>query len=309
MAPLTDKIPKPLLPVLNCPLLWWSLVQIHGAVGQLLINTHHLHAAFEPLEAITREMGISFSIVREARLSGPFGGVLACCESADPACDVLVLAGDGYYDTDFKNLLNTHRASDADLTIGVARVQDGSRYGLLTVDDEGRVTQMLEKPPRAGPTDNASCGVYVVSPEVIARFAGHKSNLDWVDVVQVLVAENANVRIAQIDAWHDAGTPKDLLALNLVMLSDNVLPAIANRIEGVLGSVWTQGKARVSRETRFDGAVLLGSGAIVEPGVSLGNTVVGTGAHICSEAKLTNAVILPGACVPPHTLVSDAVWS
>ncbi|MBI3704969.1 MAG: NDP-sugar synthase [Rhizobiales bacterium] len=309
MAPLTDKVPKPILPVLNCPLLWWSLAQMSGAVERICINTHYLHSAFEPLKAITRELGIPFSIALETELTGPFGGVLACFGSLAPTHDVLVCAGDGYYNADFANLLDTHCANGADLTIGITPVLDGSRYGVLTIGADNRVLQMREKPPYSGPTTDASCGVYVVSPKVIARFADCRPPLDWVDVVQVLVADDYDVRAARINTWHDAGTPKDLLALNLAMLTDEMLPMVACRSKTFSPSVWIQGEASVSPDTQFEEAVLLGCGAIVESGASLYNAIIGAGACIRSGAKIANAVVMPGAHVPMQTFVSNIVWS
>lgn len=309
MAPLTYRVPKPLLPVLNCPLVWWSMVRMRCAVEQVQINTHHLHAAFHPLEAIAREAEIPFSIVQEPRLTGPFGGVLACRGSVDLAQDVLVLAGDGYYEVDFAHLLDIHRAYCAHLTIGISRALDGSRYGVPAVDDEGRVLQMREKPPGVGATNDASCGVYVMSPAVIARFADRAAVLDWIDVVPVLLADGYNVRAARIDTWHDVGAPGDLLALNLAMLTDQMLDSVANRLEGSVAPVWSQGDPNMPADTDFGSNVLLGPGAIVEPGVSVCNAVVGAGARIGRGAEITNAVILPGTNVPPHTLISDSVWS
>jgi NDP-sugar pyrophosphorylase family protein len=309
MAPLTDTIPKPLLPVLNCPLLWWSISRLRNVVEQVRINTHHLEPLFAPLDAIAGEAGIPFARIQETGLSGPFGGLLSCCKSIDLPDHAIVLAGDGFYDTDFAKLLATHRAFGAHLTIGISHAIDGSRYGILTSDDEGRVVRMREKPPGIGPTQHASCGVYVVSAPVVARFADHEADLDWVDVVQVLLVEGYDVREAIIETWHDSGTPQDLLTLNLAMLTEEWLNAVADRVVHAGASLWRQGELSVSGEARFGGHVLLGPGVVVEPGASISNAVVGPGAHIGSGAEIANALILPGAHIPPNARVSDAVWS
>jgi len=308
MAPLTDTMPKPLLPVLNCPLMWWSMSRLHNVVEQVRINTHHLQALFAPIEAIAGQAGIPFASVQETRLTGPFGGMLACCKSINLPEHVIILAGDGFYETDFAELLATHRELGADLTIGVSHVPDGSRYGILTSSDGGRVVQMREKPPGIGPTKHASCGVYVVSARVVTRFTDQALELDWVDVVQVLLDEGYDVREATIETWHDSGTPQDLLSLNLAMLTDERLNMVAERLVDPAASLWCQGEHSVSGEARFRGHVLLGPSVVVEPGASISNAVVGSGARIGRGAEIDNALILPGAHVPPNVRVSDAVW-
>ena len=307
MAPLTDTIPKPLLPVLNCPLVWWSISRLRNVVKQVRIDTHHLQALFAPLDTIAGRAGIPFISVQETRPTGPFGGMLACCKSIDLPEHTIVLAGDGFYETDFVELLATHRELGADLTIGVSRVPDGSRYGILTADDGGRVLQMREKPPGIGPTKHASCGVYVVSARVVTRFTDQALELDWVDVVQVLLDEGYDVREATIETWHDSGTPQDLLALNLAMLTDERLNVVAEKLAHPVASLWCQGEHSLSSEARFRGYVLLGPDVVVGPGASISNAVVGSGARIGCGAEIANALILPGAHVPPNVRVSDAV--
>jgi mannose-1-phosphate guanylyltransferase len=309
MAPFTFTLPKPLLPVLNCPLLWWSISRLRNVVGQVRINTHHLEACFAPLGTIAARSGLPFAAVREASLSGPFGGMLACCRSIDLSGDAIVLAGDGYYEADFAQLVAAHRALGADLTIGVSDALEGSRYGILVSDADGRVVQMREKPPGVGATKHASCGVYIVSAPVVARYTDHEADQDWVDVVQNLLNEGYDVREAAIDTWHDSGTPEDLLALNLAMLSEDWLHKVANRLVHPSASLWSQGDHSVSDQARFCGHVLLGPAAVVEPGASISNAVVGTGARIGRGAEIANALILPGAHVPPNVRVADTVWS
>ena len=309
MAPLTKKAPKPALPVLNCPMVWWSLARISGVVGQVRINTHYLSAAFAPLEAITRDAGISFSSIYEPHLTGPVGGVVACCGRPESSYDVLVLVGDAYYEADFASLLRTHRTSEADVTMGVARVNDSSRYGVLAVDAEGRVTGMSEKPKDAGPTNNASCGIYILSSAVFAKYLDQSVPLDWVDFVERLVTSSSNVRAARIDGWWDAGTPEDLLKLNLAMMTDKKLALVSSRSTNYSASVWLQSDASISATAQFGGKVLVGPGSLVDAGVSLHNVIVGTGARVRRGATVANAVILPGAEVPANKQVSNMVWS
>lgn len=135
------------------------------------------------------------------------------------------------------------------------------------------------------------------------------ADLDWVDVIQVLLDEGYDVREATIETWHDSGTPQDLLAINLAMLTEEWLNVVADRVEYPGASLRSQGEQSVSGEARFGGHVLLGPGVVVEPGASISNAVVGPAAHIGRGAEIANTLILPGAHLPSNARVSDAVWS
>lgn len=309
MAPLTHRQPKPLLPVLNCPLLWWSMARIRNAVDQVRINVHYLPDRFDELSPLARSAGIQFSAHRERELSGPFGGLLSCCRSLGPVGDILVLTGDGFFEVDFASLVDGHHETGADLTIGVASVEDGSRYGVLEADDDGQVFGMREKPRGIGATDRASCGVYVVSSALLGRFAERRAPLDWVDVVRELLRGGCDVRIARIESWLDAGSPEDLLAINMALLADGLAKDLGDRIEGPFGSAWCQGPCQISPDVNFAGQVLLGADARVGSGAFIRASVVGANARIGDGARITDSLILAGARVPAGTSVSGTVSS
>jgi mannose-1-phosphate guanylyltransferase len=231
MEALTQLYPKPLVPILNCPLLWWKLVRIRREVRRVALNVHYLHEVFAPLPEIGKESAMDVSLVYEKVLTGPVGGVLACRRALSNAADILVLAGDGLYEADFSGILQRHREQDAELTIGVASVDDGSRYGVVTTDSSGRVVHMLEKPVGVGPVQEASCGVYVVSNRLFSRFSAAGGVLDWVHVVHTLLNEGVIVAAAKVNEWHDVGTPADFLRVNLQLLASDRISLVARKFD------------------------------------------------------------------------------
>lgn len=308
MAPLTCAIPKPLLPALNCPLLVWNIVHLGGHTRNVHLNTHYLSSGFEPVPAIGRRAGITITLTHERQLSGPFGGVLACLRHRSLPHDIVVLAGDGLYDVDITHLLALHRERNADLTIGVTAVADGSRYGVLTLDETQQIRAMREKPPNVGAVESASCGVYVLSNRLVQRFANHTGSLDWVDLVNALLFENGIVVAARVSRWLDAGTPADLLALNLELLNSEAARKVAERVHYPRASVWQQGAERALEDIHCEDAALIGDGVKFEAYAKLANAVIGTGARIGAGVVVRDAVIMPGAVVPAGTVVSGMVW-
>ncbi|MEQ1864872.1 MAG: NDP-sugar synthase [Micropepsaceae bacterium] len=301
-------VPKPLLPALNCPIVGWNIALMRQYnIRDVVLNTHHLAAAFDTLPTAAGSAGTTITLLREAELSGPFGGVLACSAAARKTDNLVVLAGDGIYETDFKNMIETHRLHGAELTIGTASVSHGSRYGVLEIDEYGIVKAMREKPPGVGYVSTASCGVYIVSPNLIAKMNTARRPLDWVDVVHSLLDEGFIVASHPVDRWMDAGTPEDLLKLNMEMLSDKYLHLVAREAGATCNaSVWLQGESNVS-DAKLDGTVLIGDGATLESDAVVQDSIIGSQARIGKRAEIRNSVVLPGAVVPEDSTVFDAI--
>lgn len=309
MGDLTHTIPKPLLPVLNCPLLGWNIARMSGVnICDIIVNTHYLDAAFEPLQPVVATVDVTLHLQPEPKLSGPFGGVLACSTIARSTDDLLVFAGDGLYDVDIKRMLDNHRRHNADLTIGIAEVSDGSRYGVLEVDNRGLVQGMKEKPMGIGTVNTASCGVYVVSSGLVKHMIDEPLPLDWVDVVALLLAEKRQIVAESVNWWMDAGNPSDLLALNLFMLSSEALHLVAQPIEVINhAAVWGQGNIWGIQHAQFEGVVLLGSDVVLGQGSVIQNSVIGEKVKIGEYAEIHNSVVLPGATIPSNTLIIDTI--
>jgi NDP-sugar pyrophosphorylase family protein len=310
MGDLTRTIPKPLLPVLNCPLLGWNIAQMGIVnISNIIINTHYLSTEFEPLKPIVTDAGIKLHLYPEQELSGPFGGVLACSTMAQDKDDLLVFAGDGLYDVNIQRMLNTHRQHNADLTIGMATVSDGSRYGVLEINNESLVQAMTEKPIGIGPVKTASCGVYVVSSSLVKYMIDEPRPLDWIDVVSSLLAKKRRIVAESVDWWMDAGNPTDLLALNLFMLTDEeALDLIADRVKEIThAAVWKQGVVLGIQHTQFEGVVLLGSDVVLDRDIVIQNSVIGDNVKIGHSSEIRNSVIFSGAIIPRNTLIVDTI--
>ncbi len=306
MAPLTETVPKPLLPALNCPLVMWNLRLLSTITSVVSINTHHLSERFAPIVSIGTRYNMSMQCIRETSLSGPFGGVRACYLTRSAPEDIVVLTGDGFFQADLPALLRHHRKHHADLTMGVASVPDGSRYGVLSSDDSGRVLAMREKPPNIGAVSSASCGVYIVSRRVL-EMVPSAGVLDWIDIVTFLLNKGKLVLAAPVDLWLDAGSPADLVALNLRLLGHETVDLVAERMSHRKVHAWSQGPLAALDPIEACQNVLFGAGATFDAGISLTNVVVGTRAHIGAGAILEDVVVLPDARVPANARVSGAV--
>lgn len=309
MGLLTRATPKPLLPVLNAPLLCWSLALMRAAdIRNVAINIHYLAPAFDTIPAVVAETGIRLQLKPEKRLSGPFGGVLACCAGESGDGDLLVLAGDGLYRFDPAEMLRVHRERRADLTIGISGTAQGSRYGVLDLAADGFVCGMREKPPGVRTTQTASCGVYVVSRELIVRMMHTPAPIDWIDVVQILLSQSRRIAAVNVEEWADVSTADDLLKTNRDALRGPLLPFVAEedaRYPG--GNVWRQGTVRDLGATAIEGPVLVGQDVTLGREARISSSIIGPSSRIGHRATVQRSLVLGGSFIPDDAIVIDQV--
>ena len=142
-----------------------------------------------------------------------------------PTEEVLVLSGDHIYKMDYRPLLEFHREHKADVTLAVRSVPsyEAYRFGMVTVDPEGRVVEFHEKPRRTSST-MASMGIYVFERDLLVDWLTHepgRSQRDLgSDVIPSLLSTKRVCAYPFSDYWADAGTIQSLWESNMALLAE-----------------------------------------------------------------------------------------
>ncbi len=170
LHPLTDYLPKPMVPIANRPVLHHllNLLARHD-IRQVGINVHYfpemIKAYFGDGSAL--EMSIRWS--QEEKLLGTAGGTKRLADFFGRET-ILVTSGDGLHDIDVTALLGHHQRTRALATLALKPVDDPSSYGVAIIDRDTRIRGFQEKPRRdEAQSDLANCGVYVIEPELLDR--------------------------------------------------------------------------------------------------------------------------------------------
>ncbi len=304
LRPITWEIPKPVVPVGNRPIVAQlaRLLARHGT-DEVIANLHWFPDTVKAALGDGRELGLEVSYSYEEKLLGTAGGVRNVSGFLAPGDgeSFLVLAGDALTDIDLTALLEAHEANGGVATLAVKRVTDVDQYGVIVVDDDGRVQGFQEKPdPAEALSDLVNCMVYAFSPEVFDYFPGDpEDEVDFAhDVFPNLLAHDVPFHVHEIDAyWNDVGTLREYVNGNL----DAVAGAV--RID-MLGEL-LEGEQTFGDDIEVNGRVLLGSGAEIGSGASLsGPLVIGPGARIGAGARIAEAVLLPGAEIAAGAVVA-----
>ena len=302
LRPLTYEITKPMVPVLDRPVMEHilDLLERHG-FERVIANTHYFP------ESIEEYFGERISYRFEQELLGTAGGVRACRDffGDEP---FLVISGDALTDIDLSALAARHRESGGIATLSVKKVPDTREYGVVLHDREGRITGFQEKPaPEEALSDLGNCGIYVFSPEIFDYFPD-RPFADWAqDVFPALLANDVPFHIHEVaEYWNDVGSLAELRQgtfdalegeLRLDLAGEELAPGVRVAAGSSLppdaeveGPVWIGEDVSIAGGVRLTGPVVLGDGASVGAGAQLRASIVFPGTEIAAESILIGAI-------------------
>jgi dTDP-glucose pyrophosphorylase/CBS domain-containing protein len=203
LRPLTDHLPKPMLPVGNKPLMEWILGQLREiGIRKINISTHYKPEKIVEHFGDGRAYGVELKYVHEDEPLGT-GGALSLLTV--PTSPLLVINGDVLSEVNLSALIDYHKENKADLTVGVRRIEFEVPYGVVECDGPD-VTSLKEK-PRLGVLINA--GIYLLDPKVF-DFITEEKHFDMPDLVHWLMAAKRKVVGFPIaEMWIDIGQPAE----------------------------------------------------------------------------------------------------
>ena len=196
LRPLTDTIPKCLVPIQGTPLLsiWLDLCQRHG-IDEVLVNTH---AHCDVVQSYLKQHRgrIHVHVTEEEVLLGSAGTLLANRNWVRCEREFWVFYGDVLTNMDLTRMLEFHHRKNHIATIGVYEVPNPKQCGIVTVDQEGRVQKFTEKP--VNPSGSlAFSGVMLATPEIFTVMP-HKIPADiGFDVLPNVVGKMAAYPISE----------------------------------------------------------------------------------------------------------------
>jgi len=292
LRPLTDEIPKPLLPLFGRPVADYQLeAMVEAGVEAVVMNLHHLpDAVRERFGGRSRGLDIYYS--REPEILGPTGGIGKALPMLGDG-PVLVVNGDVVMEVDFRKLLEYHEEAGAALTLAVGRGEGRPELRAVGVDPDGRVRQLWGKPDW---TDSpligyVNLGAFVYERRVIEEYIPENSFYDFRnDLIPRLFERGEKVMAYNTDTyWNDIGAVEAYIQTHLDVFACGGTRRCRKQAETGAPAPGPEFRQPVYVE----GELSIGAGAAVGPNVALG-----IGCDIGAGAVLSNGVVLPGARVP-----------
>ncbi len=211
LRPLTNSIPKPLLPVGGTPLIVWNLLLLkRHKFRDVVINLHHLGPMIEHALGDGSKYGLRITYSREPVILGTGGG-LKQVEAQFGGQPMLVMNGDTLVELDLEQVVEVHRAHKAAVTMVLREDPEAARWGLVEIDNAHRV-QRINGEGRVRPSGAVPrmfAGLHILHPRLLKRLppAGTPSSI--IDAyVEALRDEELVMGVDAKGYWSDVGTPE-----------------------------------------------------------------------------------------------------
>ena len=209
LKPLTNTIPKCLVPVCNKPLLfWWMQLLKKYQITDVLLNTHYLAPIVEEYIKINNQNN-SLPLIQEfyeQDLLGSGGTVRANYGFVKDEDCFLICYADNLTNVDLGSLIKFHKSCDGILTMGLFHTNTPEQCGIATLDQSGKIVKFIEK-PKYPDSNLANAGIYVCSPRIYDYFSS-KAVLDFgKDVLPLLVNKMYGLKVEGY--LRDIGTPEN----------------------------------------------------------------------------------------------------
>ncbi|HEY5386845.1 MAG TPA: NDP-sugar synthase [Thermoleophilia bacterium] len=291
LYPLTGLTSKPMVPILNRPVMehLLNLLHRHG-VREAAANLHYHPDTIRTYFGDGSAIGVDLRYNFESDLQGTAGGASAFRDFLGGGTFVVV-SGDGLTDIDLSAFVAAHRRHGGIASLAVTLVDDPSLYGVVVHDDAGRITGFQEKPAAAEAlSDLCNCGIYAFE-SAIFDYVPAGTFVDWAkDVFPALLAADVPFYCWRLESyWNDVGNIEQYRLSNF----DALLGRVALEVPGrqIEPRVWVGQGTQIDPGVRIEAPVLIGAGCLVESEAELiGPLIVGDGCVIERGAVLEGMI-------------------
>jgi len=294
LEPLTEVRPKPMLPVVNRPLLEHVVESVREAgIDEVVLVVGYKRERIQSHFGDGDDWGIDIEYAVQEKQLGTGHAVLQAEDRIEDT--FLVLNGDRLIDASIVRRMREAPA-DGDTLIAITRTDDPSELGIVETEGD-RVTGIEEKPPRHAITSEViNAGAYRFEPGAFdaIRDTETAGELAITATLDRLAADGEVRALRYRGTWLDVSYLWDLLSVNASLLNGSALDV--------------PGTARLGKNAVVTDGVALDSDAWVGPSATvLSGTAIGANARIGANAVVENAVVLPDATIGSGVVLRDCV--
>lgn len=296
LDPLTQNVPKPLVPVLNRPVMDILLEKLkNSGINHVIANTYYLAEQIQERYTKEKSVDIEFEFIHETELSGTAGGVKKCEYFFQDIENFLVVSADGLHDAELDKIIESHEKSGCIATMAVMPVEmdEVSHYGVVVTNLDGTVKEFQEKPHVSEAKSNCiNTGIYVFNKRIF-DFIPENTKYDFAkNVFPALLSSNEKINTYKIMRyWSDIGTLEQYIQSN----KDALMRKISiNGVEIInkYNAKFVVGQNTILPETvKIFNTCVIGNNCRIGENAELKNVILWDGVEIAAGVKLENVVI------------------
>ena len=324
LRPLTNGIPKPMLPVLNHPFLEHTIRYLKKyGITEIILALSYLPDVIKEYFGDGRRLGVRLHYTIEDNPLGTAGAVKNAEKYLNST--FVVLNGDIFTVLDIGAMLVFHQERKARATIALTRVDNPCAFGVVETDKNSRIQRFIEKPaPDEVTTNWVNAGVYILEPEVLQQIPANVHYMFERGLFPHFLELGETICGYKFDGhWLDMGTPEKYLCLNCDLLLSDDKPAFIGRpgengwycardavihsSSQINGPVVIASGSRIGQRVRIIGPVVIGPDCTINDGAFLEEAVLWQSVTVGAGAVLRKCVVGNDTEIRPRERVIDRI--
>ena len=323
LRPLTIQRPKPMIPLVNKPVLSHilDLLKRHG-ITEVVMTVQYLADMIQDFYGDGSSLGMHIQYSVEETPLGTAGSVKNAQDLLDDT--FLVISGDAVTNFDLAKLADYHTKADTLATLAIYNIANPVDYGVININNDGHITRFQEKPSRGSVmSDYVNTGIYVLEPEILDYFAP-ETPFDFGHDLFPMLHEQGNVLHGYITEgyWCDVGNIAEYMR------------ATANALDGEISGldlghqfdneIWTGQDVEISPNAELVGPIYLGKSvqiksnavihgptvirdyAVVDNGAHIDRSVLWRNCYIGERAQISGAIVLRQCSLKAYATVFES---
>lgn len=303
LRPLTNLLPKPLLPIFGRPLITFALDHLRqSGIEKFWVNTHHLPEKFAAQFPKDEYNGIPLDLVHEPDLLETGGGIknLQYRIGDEP---FIVYSGDVLTDLSVDRLVKEHFSRRNDVTLALRTTGLSTSIGWCR--ETGRIVNLLaaRAPGESGKFDFA--GISVWNPSVFSRIP-HAARISFIPVIIEWMKSGGKVGgvVLEESRWFNLGSRREYLAAHRTIVQERWVP---DYLRGMSWPIQVDPSARISPDSEVKGGSYVGARCCIEAGALLQDSILFPGSYVPRSTTLQSCIVAGVKIKPGAYLETDFV--
>jgi len=329
LRPLTTHLPKPLVPILNRPLLWYLIRCIKQAgIHEIAINLHYRGEQIRRWLGHGEHLGVEITYSEEAELLGSAGGVWRMRHFFGNAPG-LIVHGDILFDVDLSAVIQYHLSRTAQATLVLHPAHHRYNYGKIRVNAQGQIGQFVEQQASGvnGPLiDTVFTGVQILDPEILKTTpAGSGTSLTTAVYTGLLAKASRFYGYLMHGYWSDIGTPRRYWETSMDVVGGRVGSAVdlfqgewdprmachpeMSLVDTIRPPLASAPDVSWQRDSRLGPEVILGEGCQLAHDVYLVQSVLWPRVHVGQGVVIERSIVLNDVTIPEGSQLVEKIVS
>ncbi len=293
IQPLTHSTPKPMLPVMNVPMMENVLKQLREVgIDEVVILLYYKPEVIKNHFKDGSKWGVKLHYVLPDADYGTAGAVGFARDFLDTT--FMIVSGDLVTDFDFKKIINHHEKRNSKLTITLTSVENPLQFGVVIVNEDGKIEKFLEKPSWGEVfSDTINTGIYVIEPEIL-DFIPKGEQFDFAkDLFPLLMEKGIDlIGYTANGYWRDVGNPDSYRDVHLDVFKGKVKFNIpGKKIEYPEGILYLLGDSEIDASVEIIDTVVIGKNVKIGKNTRLHNVTIGDNVEIGDDCRIRNSIL------------------